>query len=97
MRMGGGETREGSAMRNHCFYRSLNIDRENKSNRLRQVGNVARIEEGRSAFKILKPTGERPLGRPRHRQENIRTDIKDRGISTRNWIDFVQNRDYWRS
>ena len=29
----------------------------------------ARMEEGRSAFKILtgKPTGKRPLGRPRRR------------------------------
>ena len=36
------------------------------------VGHVARIEEGRSAFKIVtgKPTGERPLGRPRRRWES---------------------------
>ena len=40
-----------------------------KSRRLRLAGHVARMEEGRSAFKILtgKPTGRRPLGRPRHR------------------------------
>ena len=32
--------------------------------RLRWAGHVARIEEGRSAFKILtgKPTGKRPVG-----------------------------------
>ena len=32
------------------------------------AGHVARMEEGRSAFKILsgKPTGKRPLGSPRH-------------------------------
>jgi hypothetical protein len=37
------------------------------------------MEEGRSAFKILagKPTGKRPLGRPRHRwEDNIRVDLK---------------------
>ena len=37
------------------------------------------MEEGRSAFNILtgKPTGKRPLGRPRHRWENnIRMDLK---------------------
>ena len=36
--------------------------------RLRWVGHVARIEEGRSAFKMLtgKPTAKRHLGRPRH-------------------------------
>ena len=35
---------------------------------------MARMEEGRSAFKILivKPTGKRPLGRPRQG-----TDLKD--------------------
>ena len=33
------------------------------------AGRVARMEEGRSAFKILigKPTGKRALGRPRRR------------------------------
>ena len=48
------------------------------------------MEEGRSAFKILtgKPTGKRPLGKPRHRwEENIRTGLKEIGINTRNWVD----------
>ena len=47
---------------------------------------VARMEEGRSAFKIFKgkPTGKRPLGRPRCRwEDNIRMDLKEIGISTR--------------
>ena len=37
-----------------------------KSRRLRWAGHVARMEEGRSAFKMLigKPTEKRPLGRP---------------------------------
>ena len=50
-----------------------------KSRRLRWTGNLARMEEGRSAFKILigKPTGKRPLGRPRRRwQGNIRMYLK---------------------
>ena len=35
-----------------------------KSRRLRWAGHVVRMEEGRSALKILtgKPTGKRPLG-----------------------------------
>ena len=39
------------------------------SRRLRRVGYVAKMEEGRSAFKILtgKATAKRPLGRPMHR------------------------------
>ena len=45
------------------------------------AGNVARMEEGRSAFKILtgKPTGKKPLGRPSRRwEENIRMDLKEK-------------------
>ena len=51
------------------MYRSPNIVRVIKSVRLTLSGHVARMEEGRSAFKILtgKPTGKRPLGRPRRR------------------------------
>jgi hypothetical protein len=55
------------------------------------------MEEGRSAFKILTgtPAGKRPLGRPRRRWEgNIRMDFKEIGISTRNWVDSAQDRDY---
>ena len=42
----------------HSLYRSPNIIRVIKSRRLRWAGHVARMEEGRSAFKILtgKPT-----------------------------------------
>ena len=48
----------------HSLYRSPNIVRAIKSRRLRWAGNVARMEEGTSAFKILtdKPTGKKPLG-----------------------------------
>ena len=41
------------------------------------------------------PTGSSPLGRPR--QDNIRMDIKEMGINTRNWVDSAQDRDYWPS
>ena len=54
------------------------------------------MEEGRNAFKILTgtPTGKKPLGRPRHRLEDIiRMDLKEIGINTRNWVD----RDCWRA
>ena len=45
------------------------------------------MEEGRSAFKVLTgtPAGKRPLGRPRRRwEDNIRIDLKEIGINTRN-------------
>ena len=53
------------------------------------------MEEGRSVFKI---SGKRPLGRPRQRwEDNIRMDLKEIGINTRNWVDSAQDRDYWRA
>ena len=48
------------------------------------------MEEGRNAFKILtgKPTGKRPLGRPRSRwEDNIRMDLEKIGIKEGNWVD----------
>ena len=48
------------------------------------------MQEGRSTFKILtgKPTGKRPLGRPRSRWEDkIRLDLKEIDINTRNRVD----------
>ena len=47
----------------------------------------ARMEESRSAFKILtgKPTGKRPLGRPGRRwEDNIRMDLQEISINARN-------------
>ena len=58
-----------------------------KSRRLRWAGHVARMEEGRSAFKMLtgKFTGKRPLGRPRRRwRDNIRMDLEEIGINVGN-------------
>ena len=49
-----------------------------KSRSLRWAWHVARMEEGRSALKILtgKPTGKRPSGRPRLRwDDNIRIHL----------------------
>ena len=57
------------------------------------------MEEGRSAFKILtgKPTGKRPLGRPRRRwEDNIRMDLEEIGMNAGNWVDSVLDRSYWR-
>jgi hypothetical protein len=66
-----------------------------KSRKLRWAGNVDRMEEGRSAFKILtdKPTGKIPLGRPRRRwEDNIRMDLEEVGC-----VDSAQDRDYSRA
>ena len=71
-----------------------------KSRILRWTEHVARMEEGRSAFKILtgKHTGKRPLGRPSRRwEDNIRMDLEEIGINEGNWVDSAQDRDYWRA
>jgi hypothetical protein len=82
------------------LYRSPNMVRVIKSRRLRWTGNLARMEKGRSAFKILtgKPTEMIPLGRCRRRwEDNIRMDLEQVGINGRNWVDSAQDRDYWRA
>ena len=43
-----------------------------------------------------KHRGKRPLGRPSHMWEhNIRMDLKEMGINEMDWLDSVQDRDYW--
>ena len=62
---------------------------------MRWAGDLARMEEGRNAFKILmgSPTGKIPIGRPRRRlEDNIRKDLKEIGIHTMNWINSAQGR-----
>jgi hypothetical protein len=69
----------------HSLYRSPNI--VIKSRRLIRMGHVARMEKGRSAFKILTgtPARKRPLGRPRRRwEDSIKMDFKKISINTRN-------------
>ena len=79
----------------HSFYRSPNIVSVIKSRRLRWARHVVRTEESRSAFKMLtvKPTGKRPLGRPRRRWE----DLEEIGVNAGNWVDSAQDRDYWKA
>ena len=82
--MGSGE---GSIMRNFIVcHRSPYVVRVIKSRRLSWAGYVAKIEEGRSNFKILTgtPAGKRPLRNRRRRWEDIiRMDLKGMGIKTR--------------
>ena len=80
----------------HTLYCLPNVARVIKSRRLRWADHVARMEEDRTDLKILtgKPT-RRPLGGPKHRwEENIRIDLKEIGVNTRNWVDSAQDRNY---
>ena len=66
----------------------------------RWAGHLARMCEGRSAFKILtgKPTGKRPLERRKRRwEDHIGMNLKEICINTNNWVGSAQDRDYWKA
>jgi hypothetical protein len=82
------------------LYSSLNIIRVIKSRRMRWTGHVARMGEGRGAYRILvgKPEGRRPLGRPRRRwEDNINMDLQEVGRGGMDWVDMAQDRDRCRA
>ena len=38
------------------------------------------------------------MGKPRRRwEDNIRKDLTEIGINTRNWVDSAQDSDYWKA
>jgi hypothetical protein len=62
----------------HDLHFSPNIVRVINSRRMRWAGHVARMGEGRGAYRVLvgRSEGKRPLGRPRSRWENnIKMDL----------------------
>ena len=61
---------------------------------------VRSCSQTESTFKTLtgKPAGMRLLGRPGRRwEDNIRMNLEEIGINTRNWVDSARDRDYWRA
>jgi hypothetical protein len=82
------------------LYSLHNIVRVIKSRRLRWVGHVARMGDGRGVYRVLvgKPEGKRPLGRPRRRcEDNVRMDLQEVGCGCKDWIWLAQDRDTWRA
>jgi hypothetical protein len=46
---------------------------------------------------IRKLEGKRSHGRPSHKWDNIKTDLKEIGRRGVNWIHLSQDRDRWRA
>jgi len=64
------------------LYCSPNIVRVIKSRRMRWVGHVVHMKEGRGEYRVLvgKPEGRRPLQRTRRRwEDNIKMDLQEVG------------------
>jgi hypothetical protein len=83
----------------HDLYSSPNIVRVIKSRRMRWMGHVAWIGDGRGVYRVLagKPEGKRSLGRPRHRwEDNIKLDIQEVGCGGVDWMELAQVGDRWR-
>jgi hypothetical protein len=77
----------------HSLYSSPNIVRVIKSRRMRWVGHVARMGEGRGVYRVLvgKPEGKRPPGRPRRRwEDNIKMDLMEIGIMGRTGFGWLR-------
>jgi hypothetical protein len=71
------------------LYSSPNVIRVIKSRRMRWAGHVARMGEGRGAYRILvgRNEGMRPLGRPRRRwEDNIKMDLQEVGWEGVDWL-----------
>jgi hypothetical protein len=82
------------------FVTSQSIVRIIKSGRMRWAGHVARMEEKRSAYRLVvaKPKGYRSLGRPRCRWvDNIKMDFGEIGWHGVKCISLAQDRDRWRA
>jgi hypothetical protein len=79
----------------HDLYSSPNIIRVIKSKRMKWAGHVARMGEGRGAYRVLvgRSEGKRPLRRPRRRwEDNIKMDLREA-----NWIQLAKDRVQWRA
>jgi hypothetical protein len=84
----------------HDLYSSPSIIGIIKSRRIRWAGNVARMGEKRSAYRLLvgKPEGKGPLGRPkRNCVDNVKMNLGEVGWGDVDWIILAKDRNRWRT
>jgi hypothetical protein len=63
-----------------------------------EMGGACSVDgEGKGMYRVLmgKPEGKRPLGRPRHRWDDIRMDLHEGGCGGMDWIGLAHDRDRW--
>jgi hypothetical protein len=94
---GGWRTAHNEELRN--LYASPNNFRVINSRRMRRTGYVARMGEMRNADNILvgKHKEKRPLGRTRHKWEDILIDVRKIVWEGVGWIHMPRDRDQWRA
>jgi hypothetical protein len=76
---------------------SADIVRFIKAQRIKWLGHIQRMDQGRPTGKPLdwKPVGTRPVGRPRQRwQEAVMEDLKK--LKFNNWKETAKDRRTWR-
>jgi hypothetical protein len=82
------------------LYSLPNIVRVVKSRRMRWVGHVSRMGEGRGVHRVLvgKHEGKRPLARPRRRwEDSIQMDLREVGGGCGDWMELAQDKDRWQA
>jgi len=73
----------------HKYFQYVDI----KSNEMSRACSTYGGEEGYIHGFGGKPEGKRPLGRPRHRWEDIKMDLQEVGCGGTDWIELAQDKD----
>jgi hypothetical protein len=66
---------------------------------MRLAGHVAHMGDERKVYRALvgKSEEKRPLGRPMHRWEDRRMDLREIGLGSVHWHQLAQSRYRWRA
>jgi hypothetical protein len=80
----------------HNLNSSPDIIKQIKTRRMRRVGHVAHMGEGKNVYRILvgKHEGKRPLGKPRIKMHLREIDWGGGGGV---WFHLAQDRDFWQA